>query len=134
MTGASRRGLLTLPGRPRARRLPAGRQKLVSVLLGLSGWAVLGLTAVIGPGPLRSLLVIAFALAVPGLAVTRLLRVGSALERAVLAAALSMSLAALTAEGAYIAHALDPAVVLAVLALVTTVAAAARLWLEVKPG
>lgn len=132
MTGAGGRGPLTLPGPPRARWLLAGRRTRVTLLLGLSGWGVLGLTEVIGPGALRSLLVIAFALAVPGLTVTRLLRLGGGLERAVLAAALSMSLAALTAEGAYIAHALDPALVLAVLASVSTVAAAAALWQEVK--
>ena len=132
MTGTGGRDPLIRPGRARARWVPAARVARAPVLLALSGWVVLGLTEVAGPGALRSLLVAVFALAVPGLAVVRLLPLRGALERGTVAVALSMSLTALTAVGAYIAHALDPAVVLAVLAVVCTVAAAAGLWLEVK--
>ncbi len=131
MTGAGGRDPLTPPGRAGTRWLLTGRRPRVPVLLALSGWVVLGLTGVTGPGALRSLLVFAFALAVPGLAVIRLLPLRGALERATVAVAVSASLAALTAEGAYIAHALDPALVLTVLAAVCTVAAAAGLWREV---
>ncbi len=114
------------PAGPQAR---AARQRRAAVpmLIGLSGWAVLGVTALAGPGAIRSLAVFGFALAVPGLAIVRLLPIRGLLARAVLGVALSMSLSALVAEAAAIAHHLQPAIVLIVLATICTAAAIAEL-------
>ena len=84
---------------------------------------MLGLTVVAGPGPIRWIAVFAFALLGPGTAVIRLLPLRDFLERAVLAVALSLSLATLTAEAAAIAHILSAVPVLVILASICTTAA-----------
>jgi GT2 family glycosyltransferase len=101
-------------------------------LLIVSGWLVLGITAVGAFQAIRPLAVFVFALAGPGTALVRLLPVRERLERAVLAVAVSLSLATLAAEAAYIGHVLRPAVVLAGLATVCTAAAAAELTRGVR--
>jgi uncharacterized membrane protein len=101
------------------------RSPAVSLLLGVSGWVVLGITVAGAFQAIRPLAVFAFVLTAPGTAVVRLLPLRELLERAVLAVALSLSLAALVAEAAYIGHVLRPAVMLAALATVCTVAALA---------
>jgi hypothetical protein len=106
----------------------------VPLLLAASGWLVLGMTVVTGPGALRSAAVFAFALAVPGIAVVRLLPRLDLPERVVLAAAVAVSTAVLAAEAAYLAHALSPAAVLAVLAALTTAAAVADLARRRQPA
>lgn len=97
------------------------------ILVGISGWVVLGITALAGPGLLRSFAVFAFALTVPGLAVVRLLPLPGRLQRAVLSAALSMSLSALVAEAAAILRHPQAGPVLAVLASLCTAAAVTEL-------
>jgi hypothetical protein len=88
---------------------------------------VLGITAVAGPGLIRSVAVFAFALFGPGTAVVRLLPLRDFLERAVLAVALGLSLATLTAEAMAIAQILSPALALTVLASICTAAALAEM-------
>ena len=112
---------------PRAIRppVPPENRTAISLLIGVSGWAVLGITTLTGPGLVRSIAVFAFALIVPGLAVTRLLPLRDAPLRTVLSIALSMSLSALVAEALAIAHRLRPALALIVLATLCTAAAAA---------
>jgi peptidoglycan/LPS O-acetylase OafA/YrhL len=97
------------------------------LLLIVSGWLVLASTAVGELHAIRPLAVFAFALAGPGTALVRLLPVRERLERAVLAVAVSLSVATLVAEAAYIGHVLHPAVVLAGLATICSAAAAAEL-------
>jgi uncharacterized membrane protein len=104
----------------------------VSVLLAVSGWAVLVITAVAGHGLIRSVAVFAFALFGPGTAVVRLLPLRDFLERAVLAVALGLSLAALAAEAMAIAQILSPALVLTVLASICTAAALAEMARETE--
>lgn len=104
----------------------------VSVLLAVSGWAVLGITAVAGHGLIRSVAIFAFALFGPGTAVVRLLPLRDFLERAVLAVALGLSLAALAAEAMAIAEILSPALVLTVLASICTAAALAEMARETE--
>jgi hypothetical protein len=99
----------------------------VPLLLAVSGWAVLALTAVVGHGLIRSAAVFAFALFGPGTAVVRLLPLRDFLEKAVLAVALGLSLAALTAEAMAIAQILSPALVLTALASICTAAALAEM-------
>jgi uncharacterized membrane protein len=104
----------------------------VPLLLAVSGWAVLGITAVAGHGLIRSVAVFAFALFGPGTAVVRLLPLRDFLERAVLAVALGLSLATLAAEAMAIAQILSPALVLAVLASICTAAALAEMAREAE--
>ncbi|HUZ37882.1 MAG TPA: hypothetical protein VMV17_16290 [Streptosporangiaceae bacterium] len=103
------------------------RRQGVPLLLAVSGWAVLGLTLAGGPEPVRIAAVFAFALIAPGLALVRLLPVRDFLERGVLAVALGMSLATLTAEAVAIRHILTPTPVLVVLAAICSAAALAEL-------
>jgi hypothetical protein len=106
---------------------PGLRHRAFPLLLAVSGWLVVGITSVGGMHAARPLAVFAFALAGPGTAVVRLLPVTEFLERAVLAVAISVSLAALVAEAAYIGHLLRPAVMLMALAAACSAAAAAEL-------
>ena len=99
------------------------RRQWIPLVLAVSGWVVLGISALGPPGALRFAAVFGFALAVPGIAVVRLLPLTSLLERAVLSIAISASLAALVAEGTYISGNLQPAVVLTVLSCLCTAAA-----------
>jgi hypothetical protein len=99
----------------------------VPLLLAVSGWAVLGITAVAGHGPIRSVAVFAFAFLGPGTAVVRLLPLRGFPEKAVLAVALGLSLATLIAEAMAIAQILSPALVLTVLASICTAAALAEM-------
>jgi hypothetical protein len=103
---------------------------VIPLLLIVSGWLALGITAVGSLHVVRPVAVFAFALAGPGTALVRLLPLRETLERVVLAAAISLSVATLTAEAAYIGHALRPAVVLAALAAVCSVTAAVELTRE----
>jgi uncharacterized membrane protein len=112
-------------------RLPRGpllprirlRPSAIPVTLVLSGWAVLAVTIWVPPQPARSIAVFAFVLTGPGIAVIRLLPPKEFLERAVLAIALSMSLAALVAVATSVAHILHPALALAILAVICSGAA-----------
>jgi hypothetical protein len=106
--------------------------RMIPVFLAVSGWLVLGITAVGEFQAVRPFAVFAFTLAGPGTALVRLLPLAERLERAVLAVAVSLSLAALAAEAAYIGHVLHPAVVLAGLATVCSAAAAAELGRGVR--
>jgi hypothetical protein len=99
----------------------------VPLLLAVSGWVVLAITAVAGPGPIRSAAVFAFAFFGPGTAVVRLLPLRDFLEKAVLAVALGLSLVTLTAEAMAIAQILSPALMLTVLASICTAAALAEM-------
>jgi hypothetical protein len=93
----------------------------------VSGWLVLGITAVGGLQVIRPFAVFVFVLAGPGTALVRLLPLREMLERVVLAAAISLSLATLVAEAVYIGHVLRPAVMLALLAAVCSAAAGVEL-------
>jgi hypothetical protein len=108
------------------------RRLRVPLFLAVSGWAVLGLTVVAGPGPIRWIAVFAFALLGPGTAVIRLLPLRDFLERAVLAVALSLSLATLTAEAVAIAHILSAVPVLVILASICTTAALVEIARELN--
>jgi hypothetical protein len=107
--------------------LPEVKRLMIPLLLAVSGWLVLGITAVGEFQGIRAFAVFAFALTGPGTALVRLLPLREPLERAVLAVAVSMSLATLVAEAAYIGHVLRPAVMLAVLATACSAAAAVEL-------
>ena len=97
----------------------------VPLLLAVSGWVVLGITALGGPDPARMAAVFAFAFLGPGVALVRLLPLRDFLERAVLAVALGLSLVTLTAEAVAISHTLGPTLVLVVLASICSAAALA---------
>jgi uncharacterized membrane protein len=99
------------------------RRQYVPLLLAVSGWVVLGITAIGGDNPVRVIAVYAFALTAPGVALVRLLPLRDFLERAVLAVALGMSLAALIAEAFAIGHILGPTLVLVSLATICSAAA-----------
>jgi uncharacterized membrane protein len=113
------------PGRPRSQRHP--RSWSIPLLLALSGWLVLGITTMAGHSPIRPIAVFAFVLICPGLALVRLLPIRDFLERAVLAVALGLSLATLTAETADINDVLQPTHVLVVLAAICSGAALTEL-------
>jgi peptidoglycan/LPS O-acetylase OafA/YrhL len=121
-------GMSGVSGVSGTRRQPRRRRPLiVPLLLGVSGWLVLGITCVGEFAAVRPAAVFAFTLTGPGVAVVRLFPLKELLERAVLAVAVSLSLATLAAEAAYIGHALAPGVVVVVLATVCTAAAVAEL-------
>jgi hypothetical protein len=103
------------------------RHRIIPLLLGVSGWIVLGITTVSAFQGIRIFAVFAFALIGPGIALIRLLPLKDFLEQAVLAIALGLSLAALTAETAAIARVLQPGLVLMVLASICSAAAIAEL-------
>jgi hypothetical protein len=105
----------------------------VPLLLAASGWGVLGLVLAGGHSALRVVAVFGFALIVPGVALVRLVPLRDRLARAVLAVALSMSLAALVAEATAINRPMRPAVVLAVLAGICSAAALTELAVRTWP-
>ena len=115
--------------------LPPGilRQR-VPLLLAVSGWVVLGVIALLGPGTFRAAVVFAFTFICPGAALVRLLPLRGFLERAVLSVAVGLSLATLVAQALAIGHPMRPALVLAVLASLCTVAAVAEIAKGVKEG
>jgi hypothetical protein len=102
----------------------AKRSRIISLLLALSGWIVFGIVAARAPTPARAIAVFAFTLICPGAALVRLLPLRDLLERAVLGVAIGLSLAALAAETAATGHPPQALLVIAVLALVCTLAAA----------
>jgi hypothetical protein len=97
--------------------------RVVPALLAISGWALLGVTAVGWLHAMRPFALFAFTLTVPGAALVRLLGLREPLERAVVAVALSLSLTAVVAELADIGRLLAPGPVLVVLAALCSVAA-----------
>ena len=112
------------------------RRRAIPLLLAVSGWLVLGITALGGHEPIRSVAVFAFVLIGPGTALVRLLPVRDFLERAVIAVALGMSLAVLTAEAVAISPkpveyagpgGIQPTLVLVVLAAICSAAALTEL-------
>ncbi|HYB87563.1 MAG TPA: hypothetical protein VEC76_11965 [Streptosporangiaceae bacterium] len=103
------------------------RRQAIPLLLAVAGWLVLALTVLVDAPGLRTAAVFAFALAGPGTALIRLLPLRDPLERAVLAVALSASLATLLAEAAAIGHFWHPTAVLAALAALCSAAAVAEL-------
>jgi len=113
---------------PGSRTLPSARFRptAASSALAVAGWLVLALT-LLADQPVRTIVVFVFVLIGPGIAVIRLLPLRDRLERAVLALALGMSLAALVAEAVAIAHILRPTLALAILAGLCTVAAVAEM-------
>jgi hypothetical protein len=98
------------------------RPTAASTALAVAGWLVLAATLLVGQ-PVRTIVVFAFVLSGPGIAVIRLLPLRDPLEKAVLALALGMSLGALVAEAAAIAHVIQPTLALAILAGFCTLAA-----------
>ena len=118
-----------MSGLPRKARAPDIdlRRHRVALALGLSGWVVLGLTALPGVQGLRPAAVFAFVLIAPGAALVRLLPLRDPLERVVLAVALSASLATLLAEAAAIGHFWHPTAMLAALAAACSAAAVVEL-------
>jgi uncharacterized membrane protein len=108
------------------------RRQGVPLLLAVSGWVVLAITVLGGSEPVRAVAVFAFVLVIPGLALVRLLPVRDFLERAVLAAALGLSLATLTAEVFAISHILGPSLVLVVLACICSIAALTEIMRGLK--
>lgn len=113
-------GQNTLP----TRRPQPPRSRIISLLLAVSGWIVFGIIAVHAPTPARAIAVFAFTLICPGVALVRLLPLRDLLERAVLGVAIGLSLAALVAQTAATGHPPQALLVVAVLALVCTLAAA----------
>jgi hypothetical protein len=104
----------------------------VPLLLAVSGWAVIGLTAVGGHEAIRAAAVFAFAFFGPGVALVRLLPLREFLGRAVLAVALGLSLAALAAEAFAIGHIMGPTPVLVLLAIICSAAAMAEMARKVR--
>jgi len=103
------------------------RSRVLSLLLAVSGWIVLGIVAAQAPTPARTIAVFGFILICPGAAVIRLLRLREPLERIVLGLAIGLSLATLISEVAALGHPVRAELVLAVLASVCTVAALAEM-------
>lgn len=101
--------------------------RLLSLLLAVSGWIVLGIVAAQAPTPARTIAVFGFILICPGAAVIRLLGLRNPLERVVLGLAIGLSLATLISEVAALGHPMRAELVLAVLASVCTVAALAEM-------
>ena len=99
----------------------------IPLLLAVSGWVVLGITLIEPISKFRTFAVFTFALIGPGTALIRLLSFRDFLERAILAIALSISLAVLTVEFDAIGHPLQTSLVLAVLASICTGASVAEL-------
>ncbi len=115
-----RRDNLPMPGSQRL------RSRVLSLLLAVSGWVVLGIVAAQAPTAARAIAVFGFILICPGVALIRLLPLRDLLERAVLGLAIGLSLAALTGEAAAVGHPTQARLVLIVLASVCTAAALAE--------
>ena len=107
------------------------RRRDIPLGLAVSGWLVLGITAIAGHNLIRPLAVFAFALLGTGVALIRLLRIRDLLERLLLVLALGMSIAALAAGAIAVGHDMQPARVLAVLAVICSCAALIELTREV---
>lgn len=115
-----RRDALPVPGSQRL------RSRVLSLLLAVSGWIVLGIVVAQAPTAARTIAVFGFILICPGMALIRLLPLRDLLERAVLGLAIGLSLAALAGEATAVGHPTRARVVLIVLASVCTVAALAE--------
>ena len=103
------------------------RGRVLSLLLAVSGWIVLGIVMAQAPTPARTIAVFGFVLICPGAALIRLLRLRDPLERVVLGLAIGLSLATLISEVAALGHPVRAQLVLVVLASVCTVAALAEM-------
>jgi hypothetical protein len=106
------------------RRPQTNQSRIISLLLAVSGWIVFGIIAAQAPMPVRAVAVFAFILICPGAALVRLLPLRDQLERAVLGVAIGLSLAALAAQTVATGRPPQALLVVAVLALVCTLAAA----------
>ena len=103
------------------------------LLLAVSGWATMLGVLLLPPGSvLRVALVFGFVLTCPGLAVCLLLPVREAVERWVLAVALSISLAILLNTGLTVVSDGSVPLRLGALALITTVAVLGATWRRVE--
>lgn len=103
------------------------RSRVLSLLLAVSGWIVLGIVVAQAPTPARTIAVFGFVLICPGAVLIRLLRLRDPLERVVLGLAIGLSLATLISEVAALGHPVRAQLVLVVLASVCTVAALAEM-------
>lgn len=103
------------------------RSRVLSLLLAVSGWIVLGIVTAQAPTPARTIAVFGFVLICPGAVLIRLLRLRDPLERVVLGLAIGLSLATLISEVAALGHPVRAQLVLVVLASVCTVAALAEM-------
>jgi uncharacterized membrane protein len=103
------------------------RSRVLSLLLAVSGWIVLGIVMAQAPTPARTIAVFGFVLICPGAVLIRLLRLRDPLERVVLGLAIGLSLATLISEVAALGHPVRAQLVLVVLASVCTVAALAEM-------
>jgi uncharacterized membrane protein len=121
------RDVLTMP------RSEGMRSRVLSLLLAVSGWIVLGIVTAQAPTPARTIAVFGFILICPGAVVIRLLRLRDPLERVVLGLAIGLSLATLTSEVAALGHPARAQIVLVVLASVCTVAAIAEMVRGIRP-
>jgi len=103
------------------------RSRVLSLLLAVSGWIVLGIVVAQAPTPARTIAVFGFVLICPGAVLIRLLRLRDPLERVVLGLAIGLSLATLISEVSALGHPVRAQLVLVVLASVCTVAALAEM-------
>jgi uncharacterized membrane protein len=108
------------------------RSRVLSLLLAVSGWIVLGIVMAQAPTPARTIAVFGFVLICPGAVLIRLLRLRDPLERVVLGLAIGLSLATLISEVAALGHPVRAQLVLVVLASVCTVAALAEMVLGMR--
>ena len=108
------------------------RSRVLSLLLAVSGWIVLGIVTAQAPTPARTIAVFGFVLICPGAVLIRLLRLRDPLERVVLGLAIGLSLATLISEVAALGHPVRAQLVLVVLASVCTVAALAEMVLGMR--
>jgi uncharacterized membrane protein len=108
------------------------RSRVLSLLLAVSGWIVLGIVVAQAPTPARTIAVFGFVLICPGAVLIRLLRLRDPLERVVLGLAIGLSLATLISEVAALGHPVRAQLVLVVLASVCTVAALAEMVLGMR--
>ena len=102
------------------------RSRVLSLLLAVSGWIVLGIVMAQAPTPARTIAVFGFVLICPGAVLIRLLRLRDPLERVVLGLAIGLSLATLIGEAAALGQPVQARLVLVVLASVCTAAALAE--------
>jgi uncharacterized membrane protein len=109
------------------RRSQRLRSRVLSLLLAVSGWIVLGLVIAHAPTAARIIAVFGFILVCPGAALVRLIPLRDLLERAVLSVATGLSLATLTGEAAALGRPTQARLVLIVLASVCTAAALAKM-------
>lgn len=115
-----------------AARLERMRSRALSLLLGVSGWVVLGIVTAEAPTPARAIAVFGFTLICPGAALIRLLRLRDPLERAVLALAIGLSLSVLAGEAVALGHPTQGRLMLVVLASACTAAALAEAAREMR--